>query len=363
MNKIILFLILSISFANAQSIDSIQIVVNKSMEEVLSEEVSVRKISSYPTFDVQNITVEMATKWIDVLTVYENSENYFVRDKVYLSYLKMAKSTNDSLARRLLVNKALSSFRDLLPISNTVPNYTIFEKICRDLTTLQYSDFDDSARNKIISTIQKKQYVGKNIFLIVGWLNLRQTIPSLKNISINSRNKEIVDGIYGEERRHDIEFSLARMGEKKSIDYVYNFLQTEKKKRKGDYFGLNDLIHNKYTSFSKQPEILNFLLQFLEMNEFWGGGSSGEQIDEPKYIACDALNLLEVYYPELSTWLIENNFFDKKNHKTSEEFLEKNRLNAKSLRVQSCDSETFREAKKWILKNQNRYQFNRYSFF
>lgn len=362
MNKLLIILSISFFQANSQSTDSIQIFVNKTMLQIPSEEIAARKVSSFPPFIVKDLTFAKALNWIDILKAYENSENYFVRDKVYSSYLKIASNTSDSNTRQLLVNRVLTAFRDTLPVSNIIPKYAIFEKICKEFTTMQVSDFDTSARNKIISIVQKRQYLGKNIFLIIGWLNLKQATPLLKAIFKSSENNVRVDGLDNEKRNYEIQMALARMGEEESVKYICSYFEKLRDKY-DDYFTLNDLINDKNLSYIKRPEILTFLTSFLDRKESVLGGSSGEQIDMPRYIACNALGLLEIYYPDLEKWLIVNNYFDKSIYQASLDYNKKNNFNSPPLKVRSCEITTYNAAQNWILQNKNNYKFNVSSFY
>jgi hypothetical protein len=215
----------------------------------------------------------------------------------------------------------------------------------------------------LLNIIKKQKYVGDHIFLIIGWLEIKETMPYLKTIFTN----KTIDGPMTEIRKIEIQMALARMGDKEAINYVINDFETKANKNK-EYFYLSDLINYKSFFYIKQPEMITYLSTYLDRKEMKPEELNGREpdLDRAMYIACDALIILESkFYPELNSILIEQGYLDKAIYQASIEYYKKSNIhNYKPYKVRACNTETYQAAKKWVAENKGKFKpFDRDSFY
>lgn len=118
------------------------------------------------------------------------------------------------------------------------------------LTSFKQSDFNSSSKSTIKELISKHSFNYDVVIKLVGLADMKEMIPVLKN-------NLITDSLLTKKDRWAIHLTMARLGDKSSINYC--LLRSKKYKVDNNYVHqiVPDLI------YTKQKEVFNYLVELL----------------------------------------------------------------------------------------------------
>jgi hypothetical protein len=156
---------------------------------------------------------------LNFLKENETNKLYLVRYNVFNFYKTIGTYSTDTLFRREMNNNILRCTLDTINANpdKNLNNFIICENIFDNYDKyFRKNDFDKSFKKKLIEIVKTKKEIKSNLVLFIGWLEIKETIPSLKLLL--------------EKGKKDADFelptylALTRMGEKryyeKTIDKI-----------------------------------------------------------------------------------------------------------------------------------------------
>jgi hypothetical protein len=176
----------------------------------------------------------------DLLPQYEKLPNSDVQYYIFYTYYRIAQTTIDESIKHKMLNFMLRACGD------TISDSYECGQISELLKTFCKQDFDETSRNTIINKLKKGKCL-KNIILIGGMLELRETEPILRRMLTDKYCSF----------KWEIHLALARMGFKEEISYCIKSVNFDSLVNDFDY---KDWVQISYIKSKESIELLNKVL-------------------------------------------------------------------------------------------------------
>jgi len=251
---------------------------------IAAVEKSITAVKKGEPFRLVDIPLAVTDDSLQLLEKYKKDPSPDVREAALTIYCRIGIRSKDMEVRQRAVDNSVEGIFD----SSTL----VREHIAKLLFEFSPEDFSVGAKNRLMAAIQTKP--DYNVVLAVGVANIQEALPILSEIRTNEveRIEQLMarqradSGLY--QPRWDVSslyrgslLASGRMGETDAIEeYIHRVENLEELSTRMYFINL--------LQYVRQPEVIQFLLKYLDSNEFYGG--EGDVVKA--YVAVDSAEML-----------------------------------------------------------------------